>query len=103
MALTGKVYGKFTLEAGANWNFWFYPNNGAYQSSSTIDWDPTNLYLVPRPWVNDSWDVQSIQMIVVLEVNSSNPPQYRHSYRLNVKNAGTVKQTFFIAASELKP
>lgn len=102
--IVGNVFGKFTLEPGWNWNYWFYPNNGAYQSQSTIDWDRTTMHVIARPWLNGSWDVEGDEITVLLEADTSVPPKYRHVYVLNVKNANTKdKRTFFIATSELKP
>lgn len=102
--IVGRVFGQFTLEPGWNWNFWFYPHNGAFQSTSTVDWDTTTMHLIARPWVNDSWAIDGDEMTVLLQADSSTPPKYRHAYVLNVRNADTKeKQAFYIATSELKP
>jgi hypothetical protein len=102
--IIGKVTENITLPASSNWNFWFYVNNGAWQSGLTVDKDVTTLYPIARPWLPASWDIEGDEVIALLEEDTSvSPPRYRHVYALNVQNRATVKRAFNIVYSELRP
>ncbi|MFN0104403.1 MAG: hypothetical protein ACKV2U_20230 [Bryobacteraceae bacterium] len=105
MAIISNVTQNFTLNPGVWFNYWFRPQNGAWQSGSTIDKDLTTLYPIARPWLPGSWDIDGDEVTVLLEEDGSvSPPRYRHAYALLVKNMNTTaKRSFFIATTELKP
>lgn len=100
LAISCSVSGLYGLGPGQNWFFWFYPRGGAFASAPAIDKDKTVLHLVVRPYSPDSWDVAVNGLIVVLE---GAYPNFRHSYRLNVKNTSNLHQMFYIAVSEIAP
>ena len=100
MAITCNVSGLYGLGPGQNWFFWFYPRGGAYASAPEVDKDPTVLHLVVRPYATENWDVAENGLIVVLE---GSHPNFRHSYRLNVRNTSKVHQMFYIAITQLNP
>jgi hypothetical protein len=99
------VTDNLTLNAGVWFNYWFRPNNNAWQSASTIDKDRTTLYPIARPWLPGSWDIEGDEVTVLLEEDANATPlRYRHAYALLVKNSHpTLKRSFFIAATEMRP
>jgi hypothetical protein len=99
------VHGPLFLKPGASWFFWYYPHGGAYQTGTTIDKDLTTMSFVPRPFSPDHWEISNQGIIVVLEVTpgTGGTDQFRHSYRVLVKNSGTKERAFYIAAAESRP
>jgi hypothetical protein len=94
-----------THPAGYWFNYWFLANNGAWQSASTIDKDPTVVYPLARPWLPGSWDIDTDEVTVLLQEDASaSPLKYRHAYVLLVKNLSqTAKRSFFLVGTEMKP